>query len=493
MGDPVTEAEGPRPADTMFVLGVVAIGAILRFLHLGAQSFWVDEALSLAYAQLPWAQFVHLTQARELNMLPYYLILRGWIHLGTAEWIVRSLSAICSVATLPLLYQLGVRLFGVRAGRIALSLLALHPYHIRFAQEARGYSLMLLLVTASTLLFVRATENSSRHSRRLWLAYVVISALAAYAHFYASLALLAQWTSIAIVRPSKFPWKRFAISVIAIGILLVPLATFVLLGHADPANWISVPTVKRVEYLVYSLLGGDNTHGARIVAWPIYVVVLIAAGAGARRAWRGRGNGIDAQRYALIFAGATLPIVLVLAVSLFKPIFVDKYLMESLPFAVLLIAIGVTELRPGALSWSALLLALLLSAHGTTNYYRHPDKDDWRAATRYVLASAHPGDAALFFPRYVIAPFEYYRTRFDSSATRANGAKSVAVVYPGTLGEGDVGSAVSGVQHRYGRLWAVFNQDGDAGIAVRDSLARRYPMVSDRQFTGVRVVLYDTR
>ena len=387
----------------------------------------------------------------------------------------------------------GVRLFGVRAGQIALSLLALHPYHIRFAQEARGYSLMLLLVTASTLLFVRATESSSPHSRGVWAAYVLTSAIAAYAHFYASLALLAQWTLIAIVRPRGFPWKRFAISVIAIGILLVPLAAFVLLGHADPANWISVPTAKRVEYLVYSLLGGDNTHGARIVAWPVYAVVLIAAGAAARRAWRGCERESGAAHFALVVAGATLPIVLVLAVSLIKPIFVDKYLMECLPFAVLLIAIGVTELRPGVLSWSALLLTLLLSAHGTIDYFRHPDKDDWRAATRYVLASAHPGDAALFFPRYVIAPFEYYRARFDSSAITANGAKNVVVVFPGTLGERDVGSAVSGVQHWYGRLWAVFNQDGDAGIAVRDSLGRRYPKVSDRQFTGVRVVLYDTR
>jgi hypothetical protein len=93
----------------------------------------------------------------------------------------------------------------------------------------------------------------------------------------------------------------------------------------------------------------------------------------------------------------------------------------------------------------------------------------------------------------VIAPFEYYRTRFDSSAMSANSARKVAIVYPGTLGEEDVGIAVAGVQHRYGRLWAVFNQDEDTGVAVRDSLARRYPMVSDRQFTGVRVVLYDTR
>jgi hypothetical protein len=28
---------------------------------------------------------------------------------------------------------------------------------------------------------------------------------------------------------------------------------------------------------------------------------------------------------------------------------------------------------------------------------------------------------------------------------------------------------------------------------VRDSLARRYRVVSDRQFMGVRVALYDTR
>ena len=96
-------------------------------------------------------------------------------------------------------------------------------------------------------------------------------------------------------------------------------------------------------------------------------------------------------------------------------------------------------------------------------------------------------DAALFFPRFGVDPFEYYRAQRDSSA------HEVRVIFPGTLGQDDVGAAISGVQHRYGRLWAVFNEDGDAGAAVRDSLRRRYRVESDRQFTGVRVVLYDTR
>jgi mannosyltransferase len=486
MGDPIADAEGHRSANTTFVVGVVAMGAILRFLHLGAQSFWVDEALSLAYSQLPGPQFVHLMQARELNMLPYYLLLRGWIHLGTVEWVIRSLSAICSIATLPLLYQLGVRLFGARVARVAVSLLALHPYHIRFAQEARGYSLMLLLVTASTLFFVRASEGSVRRTkggpRGVWVAYVATGALAAYAHFYASLALVAQWVSVALARPRGFAWKRFALAVLAICILLVPLAAFVLLGHADPAEWIPFPNEKRVEFLVYSLLGGDNTHGARILAWPVYAVVLAGAAAGAWRAWRASASETGSERcaahYALVIAGAVLPIVLVLLVSIVKPIFVDKYLMECLPFAVLLVAIGVNELRPQALRWSVLSLTLLISAHGTLDYFRRPDKDDWRSATHYVLASARSGDAALFFPRFVVAPFEYYREQFDTTAARV---ASVAIVEPGST------------QHRYARLWALFNQDGDSGRVVRDSLASRYPVVSDRQFTGVRVVLYDTR
>jgi mannosyltransferase len=487
VGDRVATNNSSR-RDALLLAGILAIGGVLRLLHLGAPSFWLDEALSVAYARLPWSQFAHLMQNRELNMLPYYIILRGWLHFGADEWIVRSLSALCSIATLPLFYALGARLFGTRVGRIGVLLLALNPYHIRFAQEARGYSLMLLLVTASTLLLVRAIDSPSRPPA-VWTSYVVTAVLAAYTHFYATLAILAQWVSIAIVRPRGTPWKRLALSAFAIGVLLVPLAAFVLLGHADPAEWIPTPSWKRVEFLVYSLLGGDNTHGARIFAWPVYAAVLIAAAASTRDAWRMREGerAREAWHYTLVVSGAALPILLVLVASIFKPIFVDKYLMECLPFVVLLVAVGVERVRPRALSLGATILLLTISAHALVGYYRSSDKDDWRSATRYVLDSSRAGDAVLFYPSYAVAPFDYYRALRDSSA------HDIRVVYPGTFGEGDVGAAVSGVQHRYDRLWAVFNQDGDSGAVVRDSLGRRYRVESDSQFTGVRVVLYDTR
>ncbi len=176
-----------------------------------------------------------------------------------------------------------------------------------------------------------------------------------------------------------------------------------------------------------------------------------------------------------------------LAASIVKPIFVDKYLIECLPFTVLLLAVGLDHLRPRALSFATSIVILALSARGVLGYYRRPEKADWRTATRYVLDSARSGDAALFFPRYIVSPFDYYRASLDTTGS------AVTVVYPGALGDADVGDALSRVQRRYGRLWAVFNQDGDSGAVVRDSLQRRYPVLSDREFTGVRVVLYQTR
>jgi len=134
-----------------------------------------------------------------------------------------------------------------------------------------------------------------------------------------------------------------------------------------------------------------------------------------------------------------------------------------------------------------LIAMIAISAHAIIIYYNHSDKDDWRAATHYVLASAQRDDAALFFPRYVDAPFQYYRGSGDTTVS------GVTAIYPRTLPVAEATDALASVQLEHGRLWAIFSRDGDAGAAIRDSLSRRYSVLSDSQFTGVRVVLYKLR
>ena len=130
---------------------------------------------------------------------------------------------------------------------------------------------------------------------------------------------------------------------------------------------------------------------------------------------------------------------------------------------------------------------LVLSAHAMVGYDRRSDKDDWRAASRYVLASARPNDAVVFFPSYGVTPFEYYRASVDTTAA------SASAIHPARPSDGSLGVGLPHVREGAGRLWAVFNEDEDMAAAARASLRRRYSVMSDRQFTGVRVILYDAR
>src|SRR5690242_4805071 len=89
------------------LLVVLAIAALLRSLHLGDKSFWMDEGVSFAINHLSWIDFLRISWRRELNMAPYYLLLRAWMKFGTSEVFLRSLSVIFSVAAVAVIYCLG--------------------------------------------------------------------------------------------------------------------------------------------------------------------------------------------------------------------------------------------------------------------------------------------------------------------------------------------------------------------------------------------------
>src|SRR5579859_3235130 len=98
------------------ISGLLLAAAGLRLFHLGSKSLWVDECASLVFAQQSWSAFWKTMWQGEANMLTYYLLLRGWIHLGSTEFIVRALSVIPAVATVFVVWRLGTRLFSTRAG-----------------------------------------------------------------------------------------------------------------------------------------------------------------------------------------------------------------------------------------------------------------------------------------------------------------------------------------------------------------------------------------
>src|SRR5580704_13779058 len=133
------------PACLILVLLTIG-GAWLRLSHLGAKSLWLDEGATVALARASWQHFAWIWWHGEANLQTiYFLLMRGWIHFGSSEAWIRSLSAIFGIASIPLMYVVARKFTGLTWSLAAAALLAFNPTHIFYSQEARSYTLAILL------------------------------------------------------------------------------------------------------------------------------------------------------------------------------------------------------------------------------------------------------------------------------------------------------------------------------------------------------------
>lgn len=393
-----------RPSPTssfewLLLLIVMLLAGVIRTLYLTARGFNFDEGFSVYLAQTSAANFKGLIWHSELNMALYYALLRHWITLGHSEFVIRMLSVLLATATVPVVFSIGKRLFDTRAGLIAALLLAFHPFHLMLAQSARSYAMAILLVCLATLFFLRTLEDSTWVN---WLAYALFAAVAVYSHFFAILVIAAHAVSLLFMRRSVVPWKRLLAAVFLVAILLSPVAVF-LRRHRDAANvaWVSPLNFDQAKYVFYSLTLSKLRSLTYVTAWALAVWYTLR-----------RNTSQGTWPFWFTACWLVVPPVIAIAASLLQPLLVERYLAVCIPAAVLLAADGITHLarRQRVIALGLLVLALVYSASGIRFYVRHPEfGENWREATAYLMARAHPGDEVVILEGLPPLVFDYYR------------------------------------------------------------------------------------
>src|SRR4051812_13368430 len=158
--------------------------ALLRFATIDVQSYWFDEALTAKLVGMPFGDMLSRIPDTELTPPLYYVVAWPWAHVfGSHEAALRSLSALLGVAVVPVAYLVGRELIGRGAGLVAAALVAFNPLLVWYSQEARPYSLLVLLSALSLLFFARAVRR--RAARDLWW-WAALSALALLTHYFAA-------------------------------------------------------------------------------------------------------------------------------------------------------------------------------------------------------------------------------------------------------------------------------------------------------------------
>jgi uncharacterized membrane protein len=236
----------------------VLLGAAgLRFFQLGARSLWFDEALSVLIGRLSLQQI--LTGAAGSSHPPaYYLLLHIWGAMGEGDWLLRFPSVFLSLLAVALIYRVGRLLFNRRAGLLGALGMALSPFQVYYAQEARMYALATALTLGLAWCFVRGVRLP--RSIATWWSYTFLSALGLYTHYFVAWVLLALHLWLLLVhKRRRSVWPSLVIADALLGLAFLPQAVQFLVQTGDyltgVTSWQVRPSLlsplTTLEYLLF--------------------------------------------------------------------------------------------------------------------------------------------------------------------------------------------------------------------------------------------------
>ncbi|MFK8181938.1 MAG: hypothetical protein AB8B99_01095 [Phormidesmis sp.] len=318
------------------------VGLALRLTNLTLKAAWMDEVATTLFSLgnysglIPLNEILNLDQIlrplavtpgtttqdvishllREDNHPPTYFVLAHWwmklfpaVNGYASLWGERALSALFGALAIPATYWLAQCSFRdynrdsilnmAETRTISLmcaAIMAVSPFGIFMAQEARHYTLGILAAIASLACFVLAAKAVGQHKAPSWqviLAWIVINTIGLTIHFFIGLTLIAEgmtllWMLIQQCRTdgadvwSRVYWRRMyaaAVGTLAGGLLWLPIllnfygspqTSFLRSEGRSWQFWIN-PIVQSLASWLYTVLS-PVTGG---YGWPAVVAIVV--------------------------------------------------------------------------------------------------------------------------------------------------------------------------------------------------------------------------
>ena len=436
-----------------FILLILLLLAFFLRIHaLDSQSLRGDEAATVHYSAMPIAELWELARVTDPHPPLYYLLLHPWqAWLGESAWAMRFSGVIPNILTIAVLYALARRTLksklkpGLSYEAIALlatALMAISPFQIWLAQDLRSYPLFTLFGLLSSWALWKCLAPPVRHqaidstpTSRFsplssflsplppWLLYVLLTVACLYTHYYTVFLLLFQGLFVLVNIKKFWPHKWvWLIAQVSIGLLILP-GLYLAWGMAGQAaggiEVISTTNILRLS--ATSLLTGLTIDPTRSLWASLLLTPVVLLGL----ALLLRRHFTAGTFWGLFFAA---PVVSVIVLSIDRPFFKERFLVQAHPAFELLLAVGFWALwNVGRVSCVAsyvrhktyyvlrfipisLFIALLyFNFAALINYFTNPTyakAPPWHLYHDYVHSQARPGD--LMLTNFPEAAISYY-------------------------------------------------------------------------------------
>ncbi len=312
------------------VMLVLLGSAVLGVIRMRELSFWFDEISSIQFAT---GDLVANLQRFADQMPAYFIVLRGWIILvGQSEVAGRWLSVLFGLLTLTITFRLVWRYASLRIATLTLITLASSAVFLRYYREMRPYMFLACISSASMWFYLEWLRCGRRRDAA---AYVIVTSVMLYTHFFTGLLVAAQGLYFLITMRPFWRYRRGWITLglhALTGLALLPYLGFYFSGlnliASRGKHPAALTNAQAIETMARALTNDSLA---------LFAVLILLAILAARK-----------QRLftlALIWLG--LPVIVVLLVhALVIPVLVNpRYLLFVWPALAILVAFGIEALN----------------------------------------------------------------------------------------------------------------------------------------------------
>ncbi|BDZ49557.1 mannosyltransferase [Frondihabitans sucicola] len=331
---------------------VGAVGLVVAVAFSWVPSVWYDESATIVSAQRTWTELWSEIHTVDAVHATYYALMHGWFALvGYSPFSLRFPSAVAIAVAAALLTVLAKELTTKRTGIVAGLLFVLLPRVTWMGGEGRSYATATALATAATLVFVLAVKRTgtTRRAHTLWWTLYGVLALASTAVFlYSALLIvghgvtLALWIRRGRLQGRSTPWRPAAagwiVSAGIAGALLIPLARLAS-TESKQISWISKPNWQTfIDVYTWQWFMNDWWFAA--FAWILAILGVVAV-------VRSRSRSASFGVLQVALPWMLVPTLGLIAVSLVhSPLYSPRYVAFAAPAMALMMAVGLTSLRP---------------------------------------------------------------------------------------------------------------------------------------------------
>lgn len=310
------------------------------------QSLWRDEAFTYILAKRNIIDIIILT-LQDFNPPLYYLLIHFWVKLfGHSEVSLRLPSLLFYLGTIYFAHHIILEILNIKGKKswIYLLFFVFNPLLIYYAFEARMYSLLAFLTTASFYYFY------SRKTKP----YLLATTLGLYTHYFMILVVITQTVSLLIreIKETK-NFKSLKLIILSLFIFLPWVFSLLIVKKSVSSFWIQHIPFKEVIFIPGLILSGYEknfwflTSPARnylgfFINFNFLIIAIIVIGL-IKTNWQ---NKLQKKIVIFFLLWGLFPPILIFLTSFYKPLFLPRYLIFSSVGLIFLLIYCLERIKP---------------------------------------------------------------------------------------------------------------------------------------------------